>query len=213
MLASYLKKLPLVAILRGVQPDEVVAIAAPLVELGFEIIEVPLNSPQPFKSIANLSQAYADQALIGAGTVLKVEEVEQVAAHGGRLIVMPHSDTKIIQAAKAKNLCCVPGFATPSEAFAAIEAGADGLKSFPADMITPNAIKSMCAVLPAHIPLLLVGGIGVPQMQAYWQAGAAGFGLGSALYKPGDNAQTVRAKAETFIQAMQKLMIETPCQR
>jgi 2-dehydro-3-deoxyphosphogalactonate aldolase len=200
-----MERLPLVAILRGVEPDEVVAIGAELVDVGFAVIEVPLNSPEPFDSIGRLAAAFGDRALIGAGTVLTAAAVDRVAAAGGGLIVMPHADTAVIRAAKRAGLFAVPGFATPTEAFSALDAGADALKLFPAEAAPPAVLKAMRAVLPPTVPILPVGGIRPETMAGYWEAGAAGFGLGSALYKPGDAPATVRAKAVAFRQAIDAL--------
>lgn len=196
-----LAALPLVAILRGIQPDEVEGIAAALVQAGFGIIEVPLNSPQPLQSIAKLAAAFGEQALIGAGTVLNLAQMEAAALSGAKLIVMPHADTNIIQAARQRGLVVMPGFATPSEAFAAINAGADALKLFPAEASSPAVLKSMRAVLPAAMPVLPVGGIGPGNMAPWLAAGAAGFGLGSSLYQPGLGAGEVGSRARALVQA------------
>jgi 2-dehydro-3-deoxyphosphogalactonate aldolase len=201
-LKTALARCPLVAILRGVKPDEVAPIAAALIDAGFAIIEIPLNSPDPYTSIARLAHQFGDLALIGAGTVLTPTQVNDVNAAGGRLIVMPHADTDVIRAAKAARMVSLPGFATPTEAFAAIHAGADGLKLFPAEAGTPAILKAMKAVLPPDLPILPVGGITPDRMVAYHQAGAAGFGLGSALYKPGDTGKEVAIAASKFIAAL-----------
>ncbi|HEV6964214.1 2-dehydro-3-deoxy-6-phosphogalactonate aldolase [Roseateles sp.] len=201
MLASALQQLPLVAILRGVRPDEVEAIADVLYAEGFRVIEVPLNSPQALDSIGRLARRMPADALIGAGTVLSTEAVAEVEAAGGRLIVMPHADTAVIRAAKQRGLACIPGAATPTEAFAAVQAGADALKLFPAELVTPTVLKAMRAVLPRELRLLPVGGITPETMAVYRQAGAAGFGLGSALYSPGMAADDVGRRARAFVQA------------
>ncbi|HEV2675679.1 MAG TPA: 2-dehydro-3-deoxy-6-phosphogalactonate aldolase [Aliidongia sp.] len=201
-LKTALARCPLVAILRGITPDEVAPIGAALIDAGFAIIEVPLNSPDPFASIARLAHQFGDLALIGAGTVLTPTQVNDVNAAGGRLIVMPHADTDVIRAAKAARMVALPGFATPTEAFAAIQAGADGLKLFPAEANPPNVLKAMKAVLPPDVPILPVGGITPDRMAAYYQAGATGFGLGSALYKPGDTAREVAVAASKFIASL-----------
>lgn len=201
MLASALQQLPLVAILRGVRPDEVEAIADALYAEGFRVIEVPLNSPQALDSIGRLARRMPADALIGAGTVLSTEAVAEVEAAGGRLIVMPHADTAVIRAAKQRGLACIPGAATPTEAFAAVQAGADALKLFPAELVTPTVLKAMRAVLPRELRLLPVGGITPETMAVYRQAGAAGFGLGSALYSPGMAADDVGRRARAFVQA------------
>jgi 2-dehydro-3-deoxyphosphogalactonate aldolase len=197
--------LPLVAILRGVKPDEVAGIGAALVEAGFRCIEVPLNSPQPFNSIRILADRFGAQALIGAGTVLQREDVARVKAAGGRLIVMPHADVAVIAEAKAQHLVCAPGAATPTEAFAALNAGADAVKLFPAEAIPPGVVKAWRAVVPAAVPLIAVGGITPDRMAAYRDAGTTGFGLGSALYKPGMTAADVAATAAAFATAWRAL--------
>lgn len=195
----HLAELPLVAILRGLRPDEAVAIGTALIEAGFRLLEVPLNSPEPYRSIAALAQAFGDQALIGAGTVVRPEEVDRLQAAGGRLVVMPHQDVEVIRAAKATGLVCVPGVATPTEAFAALRAGADALKLFPAEALGPATLKAWRAVLPAGTPLLPVGGITPEGMERWRDAGASGFGLGSALYRPGASAQEVAERARAFV--------------
>jgi 2-dehydro-3-deoxyphosphogalactonate aldolase len=197
--------LPLVAILRGLSSIEAVAVAQALYGAGFRLIEVPLNSPEPLISIASIRSALPGDALVGAGTVLGVEAVVEVQAAGGQLIVMPHADTQVIRAAKAAGLLCVPGVATPTEAFAALDAGADALKLFPAELVTPAALKAMKAVLPTGVALLPVGGITPQGMRAYRQAGAAGFGLGSALYTPGLDSAAVQANARAFVAAWREL--------
>lgn len=192
---------PLVAILRGVRPEEVVPIGEALVEAGFTLIEVPLNSPEPLDSIARLSKALAGRATIGAGTVLDVEAVAAVEQSGGTLIIAPNADTAVIAEAARRGLVAVPGVATPSEAFAALRAGAAALKLFPAEGLSPAVVKAMRAVLPPETRLLPVGGI-TPDGMARWRAaGAAGFGLGSALYRPGTDAHEVGAAARAFISA------------
>lgn len=201
-LSPWLARCPLVAILRGVEPDEVVEIGRALVEAGFAIIEVPLNSPDPFESIRRLSDAFGDRVLIGAGTVLDVPSVRLLAEAGGRLAVMPHADTRVIEAAKAARMTALPGCFTATEAFAAIGAGADGLKLFPAEIAGPKGLKALRAVLPPDLPVLPVGGITPEGMDAWWPAGASGFGLGSALYKPGDSVDTVREHAIAFRDAL-----------
>ena len=200
-LSDYLAPLPLIAVLRGITPEEIPAIAAVLVGEGFRVLEVPLNSPRPFQSIRALAAAAGERCLVGAGTVLAVEDVARVKAAGGRLIVMPHADTTIIRAAREQRLLCVPGVATPTEAFAALAAGADGLKMFPADQLPPAALKAWRAVLPAATLLFPVGGIKPESMAAYWAAGASGFGTGSNLYRPGASADQVRAVAAAYAAA------------
>jgi 2-dehydro-3-deoxyphosphogalactonate aldolase len=202
--ADWVAPLGLVAILRGVAPDAVLGIAQVLIDASFKIIEVPLNSPQPIDSIGRLSARFGAQALIGAGTVTTADEVTAVAAAGGRLIVMPHGDLAVIAAAKRAGLFVVPGIATPTEAFAALAAGADGLKLFPAEALPAAVLKAMRAVLPPQTMVFPVGGITPTSMAEYRQAGAAGFGLGSALYKPGDGPAAVAAKAAAFVAAWHK---------
>jgi 2-dehydro-3-deoxyphosphogalactonate aldolase len=196
---------PLVAILRGIRPDECLEIGRALSQAGFTIIEVPLNSPEPFESIALLARELGEQALVGAGTVTSTQQVAEVAQSGGRLIVMPHADAKVVVEAKALRLTALPGFSTPTEAFAMLEAGADGLKLFPAEANPPKVLKALRAVLPKDVPVVPVGSISVENMGEYWAAGANGFGLGSALYKPGATAAQVGKNAAKFRAAMQVL--------
>jgi 2-dehydro-3-deoxyphosphogalactonate aldolase len=193
-----LRALPLIAILRGIKPIESEAIAVALHAEGFRLIEVPLNSPDPVDSIARVRRALPADALVGAGTVLRTDDVERVRAAGGELIVMPHADRAVIRAAKTAGLVCVPGATTPTEAFAALDAGADALKLFPAEMISPAVVRAMRAVLPKELPLFAVGGITPDTMTGYVRAGANGFGLGSALYAPGASADSVRERARRF---------------
>lgn len=194
-------ELPLVAILRGLTTDQALAVGGALVDAGFRIIEVPLNSPHPLRSIAALAEEFGDQALIGAGTVLSADDIRAVVDAGGRLIVSPHLDPGVIGASKAHEVACIPGVATPTEAFAALAAGADALKLFPGEMLPPKAVKALRAVLPAKARLLPVGGIVAKSMAAYIAAGANGFGLGSALFKPGMEASVVAANARAFVAA------------
>jgi len=191
---------PLVAILRGVRPEEIEGIADALVEAGFSMIEVPLNSPDPLASIARIAGRYGDDVLIGAGTVLSTDQVEAVRGVGGRLIVSPNTNAAVIAASAAAGLVSLPGYATPSEAFAAIEAGASGLKLFPAEAASPAVLRAHRAVLPRDMAVLVVGGI-TPETMAPWlDSGAQGFGLGSALYKPGDAPAAVGERARRFIE-------------
>jgi 2-dehydro-3-deoxyphosphogalactonate aldolase len=198
MLDGFLQPLPFIAILRGVRPTEVTAIAEALLETGIRIIEVPLNSPSPLDSIASLQSAFGDRALIGAGTILNTSDLDAVATAGGRLAVMPHAATDIIARAKHHGMVCIPGVATPTECFAALAAGADAVKLFPAEMIAPAVVKSMRAVLPIGTRLFPVGGISPGNMASYVEAGVAGFGIGSSLYKPGMTVQDVSRNARTF---------------
>jgi 2-dehydro-3-deoxyphosphogalactonate aldolase len=198
-------RLPLIAILRGIKPVEAPDVLRALIGEGFLLIEAPLNSPDPDESIRAMRRIAPREVLIGAGTVKTVEEVETVAEAGGELIVMPHADIAVIAAAKARGLIALPGVATPTEAFAALKAGADGLKAFPAEMITPSVVKSWRAVIPAGVAIMPVGGVTPETMGPYLKAGASGFGLGSALYRPGDSAGEVGAKAAAFVTAWRKL--------
>jgi 2-dehydro-3-deoxyphosphogalactonate aldolase len=198
-------KLPLVAILRGIGPDESTPILTALIDAGFHLIEAPLNSPQPYETIRLMRVVAPKEVLIGAGTVRTLDEVAKVADAGGDIIVMPHADTKIIAFAKARGLIVLPGVATPTEAFAAIDAGADALKAFPAEMVQPAILKAWRAVIPASVPILPVGGIAPASMAAYIAAGADGFGLGSALYKPGDVAARVAENASAFVAAWRRI--------
>lgn len=205
MLMPWLRPLPLVAILRGLVPDEAVATGRAIVEAGFRVLEVPLNSPQPFDSIALLAGALGDVVLVGAGTVMTPAHVEAVANAGGRLVVMPHADTTVIRAAKAAGLLCVPGVATPTEAFAALAAGADGLKLFPAEQSSPAVLKAWRAVLPRDVPVLPVGGIAPDSMAPWIAAGASGFGIGSALFAPGRSLDDTTQRARAFAQVWHTL--------
>lgn len=195
----------LVAILRGITPGEAEAVGEVLVEAGWRIIEVPLNSPDPLKSIAILEKRFGDRALIGAGTVLTPGQVADVAATGAGVIISPNANPAVIEATVKAGLVSLPGVATPTEAFAAIEAGASGIKIFPAEAIPPHVVKAWKAVLPKHIPVLAVGGVTPDNMKAYVEAGAAGFGIGSSLYKPGMDASAVAAKAREFVAAIARI--------
>lgn len=199
ILEPALVRCPLIAILRGVKPPEVVDIGLALRDAGFSLIEVPLNSPDPMDSIARLARELGDTMLVGAGTVLAVPQVDAVIATGGRLIVMPHADAAIVRRAKELGAVALPGFATPTEAFAMLAAGADGLKLFPAEASPPNVLKALRAVLPKTVPVFPVGSITPQSMGPYFDAGARGFGLGSALYKPGMSAVEVGENARRFI--------------
>ncbi|PVX97909.1 2-dehydro-3-deoxy-6-phosphogalactonate aldolase [Paraburkholderia unamae] len=190
----------MIAIVRGIKPAEAAEHGRALYEAGFRMIEVPLNSPQPLDSIAALREALPEDAMIGAGTVLTTGRVRDVREAGGELIVMPHADTDVILAAKLQGLACVPGVATPTEAFAALRHGADALKMFPAEQLGPAVTKAWRAVIPPVVPLLPVGGVKPDNMGPQLAAGASGFGLGSALYKPGQDAAATRANALAFIE-------------
>ncbi len=199
---AWLTRCPLVAILRGVRPEEVEAIGDVLLDAGFTIIEVPLNSPDPIESIRRLAARCGARALVGAGTVLDPADCARIAAAGGRLVVTPHADPDVVRAAKAAGMLAVPGFMTPGEAFALLRAGADGLKLFPAEAASPAVVKALLAVLPAGTAILPVGGIEAGNMGPWRAAGAAGFGIGSAIYKPGDSAATVADKARRLLAAL-----------
>jgi 2-dehydro-3-deoxyphosphogalactonate aldolase len=199
--------LPLVAILRGLTPQEAEPIGEALVAAGFRMIEVPLNSPEPFRSIETLARRFGDDALIGSGTVMSPDAARKTVEAGGRLVVMPHSDAAVIRAAKAAGAWCLPGVATPTEGFAALAAGADGLKMFPAETMPPVAVKAWRAVFPKDTPLMPVGGIAPETMAAYVAAGASGFGIGSALYKPGVDVSEIAARARAFVTAWRALRV------
>jgi 2-dehydro-3-deoxyphosphogalactonate aldolase len=193
---------PMVAILRGITPEEAEAHVAELVEAGFTLIEVPLNSPSALASIALLSNRFGEQVIIGAGTVLTKASVVEVHAAGGKLIVAPNFDPRVAEASRELDLIYGPGVATASEIFAAIEAGAHFLKLFPAELIPPAAVSALRAVVPASVPLVAVGGVSPTTMAPYLQAGAAGFGLGSGLYRPGQSPAETGEKARGYIAAL-----------
>lgn len=199
---AWLARCPLVAILRGVRPEEAEAIGDALVAEGIAILEVPLNSPEPVESIRRLAARLGGRALVGAGTVLDPAECARIAAAGGKLVVTPHADPEVVRAAKAAGMFAVPGFLTPAEAFALLKAGADGLKLFPAEAASPAVVKALLAVLPKGTPILPVGGIEAANMAPWRAAGAAGFGIGSAIYRPGDTAETVAGKARALVAAL-----------
>lgn len=200
-----LKTCNLIAILRGIRPDEAEPVGEALIEAGWRIIEVPLNSPDPLKSIEKLQARFGDRALIGAGTVLTEAEVADVAATGARVIISPNANPAVIKATAARGMISLPGVATPTEAFAAIAAGATGIKAFPAEAIPPIAIKAWKAVLPKEIPVFAVGGVTPDNMKGYVDAGASGFGIGGALYKPGAEVAAIAQKARQFIEAMHRI--------
>jgi 2-dehydro-3-deoxyphosphogalactonate aldolase len=206
-LADYLSPLPLIAVLRGIMPDEIAPIAEAIHGEGFRVLEVPLNSPRPFESIARLAADYGTRCLVGAGTVLDPADCARVRDAGGRLIVMPHADVSVIREAKQLGMVCLPGVATPTEAFAALGAGADGLKLFPAEGMVPAVLRAWRAVLPKRTQVFAVGGIRPDNMAPWWAEGAAGFGTGSNLYKPGADAATVRAGAAAYAAAFRALPV------
>ena len=205
MLQEYLVDLPLVAILRGLQPDRARDVGMALVDAGFRMIEVPLNSPDPFRSIEILAKSLPGGVLVGAGTVMEPDDVNGVRDVGGRLIVMPHGDLKVVRRAKELGLACTPGVATPTEAFAALRAGADAIKIFPAEAMPPIIVKAWRAVLPKHVIVLPVGGIRPDTMKDYVAAGANGFGLGSALFTPAMSAPEIGRNARDFADAWKAL--------
>jgi len=201
MIRHYVKRLPLIAILRGITPEEAGPVGRALAAAGFAIIEVPLNSPRPLDSIRLLRAELGDSCLVGGGTITAPAQVNEIARAGGRLIVMPHSDLITVRAAKAAGLACTPGVATPTEGFAALENGADALKLFPAEQLGPPVIRAWRAVFPPETLFFPVGGITPDNLASYWSAGADGFGLGSALYKPGMQVGDVSSRARAFIDA------------
>ena len=200
---AHMDSLPLVAILRGLKPKEALAVGQAFVNAGFHILEVPLNSPDPLLSIQILSAAFPN-ALVGAGTVTTAQQVRDIKAAGGQLIISPHLDDNVVCEAVNLGLVSLPGVATPSEAFRALALGANGLKLFPAEMISPAVVKSMRAVLPQEVKLIPVGGIGLHNMADYRQSGASGFGIGSALFAPGKSVEAVSDSAADFVQAWHK---------
>ena len=199
LLHRYLDQCPLVAIVRGLTPADAEAVGDSVGEAGIRIIEVPLNSPDPLKSIELLARKFGDSMLVGAGTVLTVTQVAQVRDAGGRIIVSPDTNTDVIAASAESGLVSSPGYFTPSEAFAAIHAGATGLKLFPAEAASPSVLKAQLAVIPKDVPVMAVGGIKPDNMRPWLDAGAAGFGLGSGLYKPGQSAAETLDKARAYV--------------
>lgn len=196
----------IIAILRGITPDEAPMIAGVLISAGITKIEVPLNSPDPLRSIQRMTETFGDQALIGAGTVLTPAQVAQVREAGGKLIVSPNTDPAVITETKAAGLLSYPGAMTPTDCFIALQAGADGLKMFPGELIGPTGLRAMRAVLPKGTEVLAVGGANAGNFAAWVSAGADGFGIGSALYKPGDDAATVDEKAQAIVAAYDAVM-------
>jgi len=200
---GYLDQCPLVAIIRGVTPAEAEAIGDALYEGGLRIIEVPLNSPDPLASIERLAARFGDRALVGAGTVLKPEDVARVRDAGGRIIVSPDTNADVIAASASAGLVSSPGFFTPSEAFAAIRAGATALKLFPAEAASPAVLKAQLAVIPREVPILAVGGIKPDNMRPWLDAGVSGFGLGGGLYQPGQSPEETLRKARAYVEGLQ----------
>jgi 2-dehydro-3-deoxyphosphogalactonate aldolase len=199
LLRQRLGECPLVAIIRGITPGEAEAVGAALFDSGMRIIEVPLNSPDPLGSIERLARTLGEEVLIGAGTVIEVADVALVKDAGGRIIVSPNSNPEVIAAAAAAGLVSCPGYYTPSEGFAALRAGAHGLKLFPAENATPAVLKAQLAVLPKEVPIIVVGGIKPDNMQPWMDAGASGFGLGGGLYQPGQSVEATAAKARAYV--------------
>ncbi len=196
-----LQACPLVAVLRWITPEEVEGVTGALVEAGFRLIEVPLNSPDPYVSIERIASRFGDTAIVGAGTVMSPESVTRVGNAGGRLIVMPHADVAVVRAARQQGFACFPGVSTPTEGFAALDAGADGLKIFPAEAISPPVLKAWRAVFAMEVPLLPTGGI-TPEAMASWvKVGASGFGIGGNLYRPGKSLDEIRSDAVSFVSA------------
>lgn len=204
LLNRYLGECPLVAIIRGVTPDQANAIGEAIFEGGIRIIEVPLNSPDPFQSIERLATRFGERALIGAGTVLRASDVQRVKEIGGRIIVSPDSNPEVIAAAAGAGLISSPGYFTPTEAFAALRAGATGLKLFPAEAATPAVLKAQLAVIPKGVPVMAVGGISPDNMLPWIDAGAAGFGLGSGLYKPGQSPAETLDKTRAYVAGLRR---------
>jgi 2-dehydro-3-deoxyphosphogalactonate aldolase len=201
-LAAHLARCPLIAILRGITPGEAEAVGDALAEAGIAIIEVPLNSPDPLRSIELLARRLGETVLVGAGTVLSVPDVRSVRDAGGRIIVSPNTDVEVVAASADAGLFSAPGYFTPSEGFAALKAGAHALKLFPAEAASPAVVKAQRAVLPKHVPLLVVGGVTAQTMRPWIDAGANGFGLGSGIYKPGQSPAEVAAQARAYIAAL-----------
>lgn len=196
-----LDALPLIAILRGLTPDEAVAVGEAIVAAGFRCLEVPLNSPEPLESIRRLRRALDGRALVGAGTVLDAASARAVAGAGGQLVISPNTNIEVIRETRTLGLLSLPGFFTPSEAFAALDAGADALKLFPAEIAGPKGLKAVRAVLPAATRVYPVGGVDLAGMAAWLAAGASGFGIGSAVFKPGQSAQQSGRQAADFVNA------------
>ena len=204
MFKTYLNECPLIAIVRGVTPGECEAVGQAILDAGIRIIEVPLNSPEPLKSIELLSARFGDRALIGAGTVLMAEEVPNIRAAGGGIIVAPNTNESVIEATIAEGLVSCPGYFTPSEAFTAIAAGATALKLFPAEAASPAVVKAQLAVLPKGIPIIVVGGIRPDNMKPWLDAGATGFGLGGGLYQAGQSPAVTGERARAYVAGLKR---------
>jgi 2-dehydro-3-deoxyphosphogalactonate aldolase len=203
--AGWISRCPVIAILRGIKPDEVESIGEALEEAGVTIVEVPLNSPDPFESIGTLARVFGDRMLVGAGTLTAPAQVAEVACVGGKLIVTPHADLSIISAAKHAGLFAVPGFFNPTEAFALLKAGSDAIKLFPAEVVGTSMLKALKAVLPKDALVIPVGGIDKQSIATWMAAGANAFGVGSSIYRPGDDAKIVKQKATVLIDALRDL--------
>jgi 2-dehydro-3-deoxyphosphogalactonate aldolase len=199
------REVPVTAIVRGIRPQEILAISEALYSAGVRIVEIPMNSPEPIESLRILTRAYGTRMICGAGTVLNSQTVDDVAAAGGQIIVAPNTQSAVISRARELRLIPMPGFATPTEAFAAYEAGARYLKLFPAASCGPDFLKQLGAVLPADAAVIPVGGITAGNMESWWKAGARGFGIGSELYRPGDGAQRVYEKALKIVETLRSL--------
>ena len=200
-----LAECPLVAVIRGVAPGEAAAVGEALCRAGIRIVEVPLNSPDPFDSIARLAEAIGDRALVGAGTVLRSDDVARVRAAGGRIVVSPNGDPAVIEATVQGEMIALPGYFTPTEAFRALHAGAHGLKFFPAEAASPAVVRAHRAVLPRDVPLIVVGSVRPEAMSAWLEAGADGFGLGGGVYRPGRSPAQVEADARAYVEALGQL--------
>jgi 2-dehydro-3-deoxyphosphogalactonate aldolase len=199
---EFFKTMPLIAILRGVRPEETEDIVEAVVESGIRIVEIPLNSPEPFASIEKAARKFSQQAMIGAGTVLTPDDVARAAEAGAEIVVSPNCDAAVVRKSKALNLASVPGVLTPSEAFAAVAEGADVLKFFPGELLGLPVLRAYAAVLPKHIPMLLVGGVTVESIKVFAKSPVGGFGIGSSLYKPGLSASQVGERSRNFVAAM-----------
>ena len=202
---DWFARCPLIAILRGVRPDEVVDVCHALERAGVAIVEVPMNSPEPLVSIGKLAQTFGERLLIGAGTVMTPEMVRAVHGVGGQLLVTPHADPELVRTAKGLGMMAAPGFFTPAEAFSLLRAGADAIKLFPAEAANPATVKAVRAILPPGTLVVPVGGVSVENIPDWTAAGAAGFGIGSSIYKPGDTPEIVEKKARALVAAVRGL--------
>ncbi len=199
--------LPMIAILRGLTPEDATEIGDVLLEAGFTWLEVPLNSPRALDSITLLRERVGERAIVGAGTVLTTEQVDSVVDAGGQVIISPNMNTAVISRSRDHGVISLPGVTTPSEAFMALDAGASGLKFYPAEMISPEILRAMCVVLPPHVVCMPVGGISAKaqQLQNWCKAGAKGFGCGGGLYRAGADYEQVRSNAQAYAQAWQQV--------